>query len=216
MLSGERVRQIAESPWFSRSDSPYLVVDTHLRIRAANSAYALATGHPRAALVGEMLFDVFPDNPDEPGADGVANLSASFEAVFRHGRRHWMGIQRYDVPDRDRPGRFRYRVWAPVNSPIEQDGRTVGSVHRPEDVTAVFPTDASGSAWPQVKASARRLWGQFPGLPYEAVVGVLAHSQRVVMAVAGRPDPERGRELAALRLELLAGHRRPGRPDPGA
>ena len=215
MLSGERVSRIEESPWFYRSDSPYLIVDTDLRIRAANSSYALATGHPRSVLVGERLFDVFPDNPADPAADGVARLSASLESVFRHQRRHWMGLQRYDVPDRDRPGRFRYKVWAPANSPIEQHGRTVGAVHHPEDVTAVFSCDGSGLPWPQVRAAARRLWGQFPSLPYEAVVGVLAHSQRVVMALAGRPDPTRGRELAALRLELLAGHRRPGGDHPG-
>jgi hypothetical protein len=47
-----------------------------------NDAYLNATMTGRAALVGKGLFAIFPDNPDEPGATGVGNLSASLQRVL--------------------------------------------------------------------------------------------------------------------------------------
>ena len=106
MLSPGLVAQIEQSPWFQAPWAPYLLVDADLRIRAVNRAYEQATAHPRAWLAGERLFEVFPDNPADPVADGVANLSKSLEFVFRRGTRHWMGVQRYDVPDLADRGAF--------------------------------------------------------------------------------------------------------------
>src|SRR2546428_7515922 len=36
--------------------------------------------------LGRGIFDVFPDNPDDPAADGVRNLRASLERVLAHRR----------------------------------------------------------------------------------------------------------------------------------
>lgn len=206
MLSSERVSEIEAAPWFYRADSPYLIVDTDLRVRAVNTAYEVATDHPRSLLVGERLFDVFPDNPADPLADGVSRLSASLESVFSAGERRWMGVLRHDVPDLWQPGRFRHKVWAPVNSPIHQDGRTVGAVHHAEDVTAVVDPARRGVPWARLEESARALGCRFPELAHETVVGTLAQSLRVVMAAAGGADTERAEALATVRLELLAGH----------
>lgn len=212
LLSGGLVREIAESPWFQRTDMPYLIVDTGLRIRAVNEAYEVATDRPHSSLVNEWLFDAFPDNPSDPLANGVSRLSASLEAVFRTGKRHWMGVQRYDIPDPTRPGSFRYKVWTPVNTPIHQGERVVGAVHHVEDVTPVVHLDGSGVSWQQIEESARELRRQFPALPCEAVLGAVAHSHRLVLAALGRPDPTWAEELATVRLELLAGHPRMGAP----
>jgi PAS fold len=206
MVSAELVDRITRSGWFN-AWAPYLVVDTGLRIRAVNRAYEDATGQPRSALVGEHLFEAFPDNPADPGADGVANLSRSLESVFTHGAPDWMGVQRYDVPDVD-AGSFVPKLWAPVNSPILEHGRTVGALHHVEDVTEV--ADVVGRAGAGITLAARRLWQRVPGLSFEAVVGVLAQCHRVVTEVLDERRAERAEEMAMIRLEVLAADRPPG------
>jgi hypothetical protein len=210
MLSPGLVAKIEASSWFQVSWAPYLLVDTDLRIRGVNPAYEQATAHPRSWLVGERLFDVFPDNPADPAADGVANLSSSLELVFRTGARHWMGLQRYDVPDPYDPGSFVYKVWAPVNSPVKDGGRTVAVLHHVQDVTAVLSRADEDttveSRLTELQATTDALGRQFPDLPREAVLGTLTHSQRVIIETLGFPDLEQAQALARLRLETRTGH----------
>ena len=214
MLSAWQAAAIEESAWFQARWAPYLLVDADLRVRAVNTAYEHVSAHPRDCLVGELLFDVFPDNPANPEADGVANTSTSLEVAFRHGVRHWMGVQRYDLPDRQNPGEFIYRVWTSVNSPIKDDGKTVAVLHHVQDVTRVVPLEAGQVAAPglaELRNAADALGRQFPELPAQAVLGVLTQSHSVVMETFGAPDAERAEALAKLRLEARAGHPWDGR-----
>lgn len=117
---------------------PYLLLDTDLRIVAANTAYLRATRRHRDELTGAYMFDAFPDNPADTAATGVANLTSSFERVLRRGAVHEMGVQRYDIATADAPDRFAARTWVPVNSPLtDAEGQVVGVLHHVEDVTAV-------------------------------------------------------------------------------
>ncbi|WP_372346695.1 PAS domain-containing protein [Streptomyces sp. KL116D] len=157
------LRATIESPLFKVTTAPYLVLDTDFYIRGVNPAYLRATGRSREELVGAFIFDAFPDNPDDPGASGVRNLTASLERVLRHGTSDDMGIQRYDIPDLHAPEIFRVKAWSPVNSPLtDADGRIVGALHHVEDITAVYQSlrHAGGSgAWDgarQPTASLRR------------------------------------------------------------
>lgn len=115
----------------------YLVLDPGpgLRILAASEAYAAGTMTDRKDLRGRRLFEVFPDNPGDPSADGVANLHASLRTAAQTLTPHEMPIQRYDVRGPD--GAFVERYWRPVNSPIlDDDGNVVALLHHVEDVTA--------------------------------------------------------------------------------
>lgn len=209
MLSANRVSAIEESAWFQSKWAPYLLSDADWRIRAVNSACERASGHPREGLLGHQLFDVFPDNPADPDADGVANVSASLEFVFRRGVRHWLGVQRYDIPDRHNPGEFVYKVWTPTNSPIKEGKKTIAVLQHAQDVTRVVPRAPAEHAYPKLiwlRSAAEALGRQFPDLPTEAVLGVLAHSHSVVMESVGAQDFERAEALAKLRLETHAGH----------
>lgn len=169
----------------------------------------MATVTSRRLMIGEQLLEVFPDNPGDPAADGVASLSSSLERVFSGGSRHWVGVQRYDVPDRYERGLFIYKAWAPVNTPVKDDGVTVAVLHHVEDITAVFSRADGDSVvaarWAQLRADAQALGSRFPRLPPEVVLGVLAHSHRVVVQ-AGVRNATQAKKLATLRLEALAGH----------
>jgi hypothetical protein len=128
----------AASPLFSAVRTPYILLDRRFHICGVNSAYLTATGRTRDELLGVQVFEAFPDNPDDPHADGVRNLRASLEWVLRHGRAHDMLIQRYDIRQPGPAGTFRKKVWLPVNSPVtDQAGRIAGLLHHVEDITEV-------------------------------------------------------------------------------
>jgi hypothetical protein len=109
---------------------PYLILDPRpgLHIVDMNDAYAAVSMTDRRGVAGDKLFDVFPDNPDLPDADGVSNLYESLKRCAQTGREHRMALQRYDI--QDPTGRFLKRYWQPVNTPIFDDkGRLVFLAH---------------------------------------------------------------------------------------
>ncbi len=115
-------------------------------ILAATDSYLAATMTQRAAIVGRSLFDVFPDNPAEPGATGVSNLRASLERVLASRAADTMAVQKYDV---QRPesagGGFEERHWSPNNKPVlDASGAILYVVHRVEDVTEFVRLSTAG------------------------------------------------------------------------
>ena len=115
----------------------YLVLAPDLTILAASDAYLRATLTRRHEIVGRGLFEVFPDNPDDPTATGTRNLRFSLERVLRERVPDTMAVQKYDIR---RPasegGGFEERFWSPVNSPVLNEvGEVKYIIHRAEDVT---------------------------------------------------------------------------------
>jgi serine phosphatase RsbU (regulator of sigma subunit) len=105
----------------------------------ANDEFVRYSGRSRSELIGHNLFDVFPDNPNDPGATGARNLEASLRRVLETGERDTMAIQRYDVESQTRPGMWHQRYWSPVNVPIfDSEGRVVLLLHRVEEVTELI------------------------------------------------------------------------------
>jgi len=122
---------------FESVPTPCLALDPELRVVGVTTAYANATKNRREQMIGRGIFDIFPDNPDDPKADGVRNLRASLLRVLQHKAPDVMSVQKYDIPlPPEQGGGFEVRYWNPVNSPV-LDGR--GDIryiiHRVEDVT---------------------------------------------------------------------------------
>ncbi|MFI8829044.1 PP2C family protein-serine/threonine phosphatase [Streptomyces sp. NPDC053431] len=104
-----------------------------------NQAYLSLSGRTRSQLIGRFLFDVFPDNPGDPTATGMRNLSISLSRVAATGERDTMALQRYDVEDPDQPGTWQERYWSPVNVPVlALDGSVALLLHRVEEVTELI------------------------------------------------------------------------------
>ena len=83
---------------FEATPTPYVVLTRDFTIVAANEARLRATMTTREQIIGKKLFDMFPDNPDDPEANGVRNLCASLDRVLEHARSDAMPIQKYDIP----------------------------------------------------------------------------------------------------------------------
>ena len=102
----------------------------------------------RDRIIGRGLFEVFPDNPDDPAASGVSNLRASLARVLQFRRPDAMAVQKYDIR---RPasegGGFEVRHWAPLNSPVlNEAGEVAWIIHRVEDVTEMIRLQAKDEA----------------------------------------------------------------------
>jgi PAS domain S-box-containing protein len=92
--------------------------------------------------VGRYVFDVFPDNPLAPQANGVRNLKASLQQVLQTKAPHQMALQHYDVPDPKAPGQFVERYWSPLNTPIlDEKGEVICIVHQVVNVTEKVKTE---------------------------------------------------------------------------
>jgi PAS domain S-box-containing protein len=122
---------------FELAPGLFLVLTPDLTIVAVSDAYLAATMTTRHEILARGIFEVFPDNPDDPTATGVSNLRASLDRVRSTLAPDAMAVQKYDIP---RPaaegGGFEERYWSPLNSPVvNADGRLAYIIHRVEDVT---------------------------------------------------------------------------------
>ncbi|MBL8719911.1 MAG: response regulator [Myxococcales bacterium] len=123
---------------FESAPGLYLVLaldPPRFTVVAASDRYLEATMTTRDRILGCGLFEVFPDNPSDPHATGVANLRESLERVVRERVPDTMAVQRYDIR---KPGesQFEERFWSPTNWPVIGPGGELRSIiHRVEDVT---------------------------------------------------------------------------------
>ena len=118
---------------FEATPDPYLILSARLTIIGVNDAYLNATLTKREHIINRYLFEVFPDNPDDPMADGVSNLSASLSHVLQYRQAHKMPVQKYDIRRHD--GTFEERYWSPLNTPVLNGDELECIIHRVEDVT---------------------------------------------------------------------------------
>ncbi|MBS1662246.1 MAG: response regulator [Bacteroidetes bacterium] len=119
---------------FESAPNLYLVLSPKLDIVAVSNAYLRATLTERDKIVGRLIFDVFPDNPNDPTASGVSNLRDSLNRALATRQPDTMAVQKYDIPLQD--GSFEVRYWSCVNTPvIGADGQVAYITHLAEDVT---------------------------------------------------------------------------------
>jgi PAS domain S-box-containing protein len=144
---------------FEAAPGLFLVLTPDLRIVAVSQLYLQATMTRREEIVGKKIFDVFPDNPDDPTATGARNLCDSLESVLRNRAADAMAVQKYDIR---RPaaegGGFEERYWSPVNSPVLGANNEVAFIiHRVEDVTEFVRLKQRGEKqWEATKELRRR------------------------------------------------------------
>ncbi len=111
--------------------------DPVFTIVAVNDTYVRASGLARDRLVGHGVFEVFPDNPADPAADGVRNLRASLLRVTSARQPDRMPVQRYDIErPQEKGGGFEERYWNACNTPVfSPEGRVEYILHSVEEVT---------------------------------------------------------------------------------
>jgi PAS domain S-box-containing protein len=137
---------------FESLPGSYLVLTPDLTIVTASDAYLKSTLTTRAGIVGRKLFEIFPDNPDDPGTKAVSAMQASIDRVLRSGTADTMAISKHDVRRPD--GGFEVRYWSPVNSPMFGPDHAIKYViHRVEEVTDFVRQKAQPAEMPAATAN---------------------------------------------------------------
>ncbi|MBY0501587.1 MAG: hypothetical protein K2P93_06260 [Alphaproteobacteria bacterium] len=102
----------------------------------------------RNKIIGRGIFEVFPDNPNDPEPTGVKNLRDSLEKVRQYSISDTMAVQKYDIRrPQSEGGGFEERFWSPTNFPVIDKNKAIKYIiHRVEDVTEfVYLNDRSTS-----------------------------------------------------------------------
>ena len=178
----------------------FLVLRPDLTIVAVSDEYLRATMTVREEILGRGLFEVFPDNPDDPTATGVGNLRASLARVLVTRASDTMAIQKYDVR---RPasegGAFEERYWSPINAPLlGKDCQVEFIIHRVEDVTEFVRLRQREREREQLAAGLRSRTSQLEAEVYVRAQQVQAASRQVEAAHAAL---ERARAELEERVE---------------
>ncbi|WP_052954945.1 PAS domain-containing protein [Microvirga vignae] len=151
---------------YKAQPTAHLVLAPDFTIEEASEHYLAATMTLRQDLVGKGMFEVFPDNPADPGATGVSNLRASLERVLKTRAPDRMPVQKYDI--RRPGGEFEVRWWSPLNSPVlGPDGEIRHIVHQVEDVTAEMLEREAAAEARAGAARFRAVADTIPGLVFE-------------------------------------------------
>jgi PAS domain S-box-containing protein len=106
-------------------------------IVCASNAYLEATLTSRTgprSIIGQGVFDVFPNPPNDSNATGMQNVRASLERALATGQRDVMAVQHYSIRRPD--GSWEERHWAVRNTPVRDPGGNVRYLmNEVEDVT---------------------------------------------------------------------------------
>ncbi|MET4107612.1 PAS domain-containing protein [Hymenobacter sp. UYP22] len=124
-------------PVFNAQPGATLLLSPEWVIVGASDDYLAATMTQREAIIGQHIFEAFPDNPFTPQANAVTNVRASLTQVMVTRQPHDMAPQHYDVPDRARPGHFVERHWLPRHTPVlDAAGQVRYIIQSVQDITA--------------------------------------------------------------------------------
>ncbi|MEU6378823.1 SpoIIE family protein phosphatase [Streptomyces sp. NPDC046909] len=105
----------------------------------ANDDFLRLAGRSREQLLNRYIFDVFPENPNDPAAAGMQETKESMLRAAATGERDTMALLRYDIEDPEHPGHWDEHYWSPVNAPVHgPDGKVSLIVHRVEEVTELI------------------------------------------------------------------------------
>lgn len=130
---------------FEKAPGLYLVLDSHFFILAATDNYLRAIVARRENIVGQHLFDVFAENPEDVNATATQNLRVSLERALREHIPDPMPVQKYYI--RHPAGDVQERYWNPINIPIvAPDGHVEYIIHCIEDVTEFVRSGQSAEA----------------------------------------------------------------------
>ncbi|GAA4004488.1 SpoIIE family protein phosphatase [Streptomyces sp. NBC_01352] len=177
----------------------------------ANDDFVRLAGRTREQLLGRYIFDVFPENPNDPAAAGMRETRESMLRVVATGERDTMALLRYDIQDPERPGHWREHYWSPVNAPVrDSEGRVVLVVHRVEEVTELIRARGGPDGDRQARVLEAELYTRSRELQEvnERLRKAHAHEREVALALqaAMLPAPRpTGTHGAAVRYQPAIG-----------
>ena len=118
---------------------PYMILDRDLRFTYANSAYLASVKRTREELIGEYVFDAFPETDER-----VANVKAHFDKTLM-GESTSLDAQPFILEHPD--GTEETRIWQAVQDPVRNaQGEVTHIVQYAEDITSRVDLESRNQA----------------------------------------------------------------------
>mgnify|MGYP003117483063 FL=1 len=119
---------------FANAPSPYILLDPDLRMVWANNAYLDVTGRTRESIIGRLITEEFPAQPDSV-SDKM--LRGSFKRVLANGKPDHLPLIPYPIKAAD--GHLVERFWSATHTPIlNEEGRVEFILQNTVDVTDLY------------------------------------------------------------------------------
>ncbi len=139
---------------FDVSPNAYMVLGRELRYVAANATYLKVTASRLEQLLGKYLFDLFPNDPDDPNNLPARMLQRSLERVLTTGQPDHLALIPYRVPrgpGDEQAGEDRF--WSATHSPVlDADGRVAFILQHTVEVTELHRMTLEARRDPVVEA----------------------------------------------------------------
>ena len=114
---------------FHALPTPFMVLDRDLRFADMNPSYLAATGRERDELLGQYVFDAFPETPERE-----ATFRDAFERALA-GEENELNREPFSIPAEG--GGTREVVWRCVQAPLRDDtGAVTHVIQHAVDITA--------------------------------------------------------------------------------
>lgn len=111
----------------------YVVLTPDFIIVEATDALLEKTRVKREEIIGQPLFHIFPNNPDNPKIDSEGSVLQSLQHALTHKEPYHIESVRYDIPTENG---FEERYWKATSIPIlDDDGQVQHLVHEITDIT---------------------------------------------------------------------------------
>ncbi|SPM41083.1 sensor histidine kinase [Mycobacterium numidiamassiliense] len=137
MLDEHRLDTLAGSVVAEPSAVGVMLLDRDFRIRGANATYEAVSMRQREEMLGDFVFDVFPDDPKDPQASGSSQLLVSVEAAMRRRGTDTMPIFRYDIADPRNPDVFVAKLWTCKSTSVDDGGEQIGVLLHVAEITSL-------------------------------------------------------------------------------
>ena len=119
---------------FANAPSPYILLDPDLRMVWANTAYLEVTGRTRDSIIGKLMTEEFPAQPESVSDE---MLRGSFRRVLTTGKPDHLPLIPYPIEDAN--GHLVERYWSATHTPILNDeGRVEFILQNTVDVTDLY------------------------------------------------------------------------------
>jgi len=137
VLDERRIAALAASVAHEPSDVGVMLLDRDLRIRGANTTYEAVSMRRRDEMLDDFIFDVFPDNPNDPQASGSSELLVSIESALRRRGTDTMPIFRYDISDSQNPDVFLPKLWSCSSTSVDDGDEQIGVLLRVAEIISL-------------------------------------------------------------------------------
>ncbi|HEY0896368.1 MAG TPA: PAS domain S-box protein, partial [Sphingobacteriaceae bacterium] len=153
-------------------------------------------GSTRDEVLGKPFFEVFPDNPADPGDRRRRSMRSILKAVRLQKRSVEMPLVRYDIYSRTGGG-YQVRYWNIKNTPVFNDEGVIDYIiFSVNDVTEVFKlAERERQAHEAVELQRKQLYNLFMQTP--VAIGIFLGPEHIVelanptlCAIFGRSEDE--------------------------